>query len=127
MGQQSGTPIPPTVPDAEIPSEKLETATSVRRKARQAGRFLKGPIPLSWIRAHIRDPADRLLLVLRAHSDMQHSAELKVTAAILSDAGIPNRKMAYRALKALEASGAISVKRARGRHPVVRLLSQKSK
>ena len=119
--------VPPTVPDAEIPSEKLETATSVRRKARQAGRFLTGPIPLSWIRAHIRDPADRLLLVLRAHSDMQKSADLKVTAAILSDAGITDRKVAYRALEALEGNGAISAKRAPGRRPVVRLLCRGSR
>jgi hypothetical protein len=56
-----------------------------------------------------------------AHSDMQNSAELKVTADILRDAGILNRKMTYRALKALEASGALDVQRAPGRRPVVRL------
>ena len=113
------TPIPPTVPDSEVPSEKLETATSAHQKDRRARRFLKGPITFSWIREHMRDPADRLLLILRAHSDMQHSADLKVTADIFRDAGITGRKVAYRALEALEASGALGVRRAPGRRPVV--------
>jgi hypothetical protein len=62
--------IPPTVPDSLVPSEIVETSTAAHYKAARDRRFLKGPIPLPWIREYIRDPADRILLVLRAHSDM---------------------------------------------------------
>ncbi len=63
--------------------------------------------------------ADRLLLVLRAHADMQRSTELIVTGDVLRDAGIVDRKAAYRALKRLEVSGTLTVTRKRGRRPLV--------
>jgi len=113
--------IPPTVPDSQVPSEIVATSTASRRKASRDGRFLKGPIPLSWIRDYIKAPADRLLLVLRAHSDMQHSVEMKVTADILRDAKVTDRKMAYRALKALELAGVLEVRQRKGCRPVIRL------
>ena len=114
--------VPVFVPDADIPTEKVETNSSLRRKANRARRFLKGPIPLLWIRKHILKPADRLLLVLRAHSDMRQSIELKVSSDILGDAGITNRKTAYRAIAQLEDNGSLSVSRKRGRRPIVRLI-----
>ena len=89
--------------------------------SRRADRFLKGPIPLNWIREHVQCPADRLLLVLRAHGDMRRSNEIKVTADVLRDAGIADRKAAYRAMKKLEVSGSLSVSRKPGRRPVIRL------
>ncbi len=120
--------LPPTdavslsTPDDAVPAEKVETKQVARRKARREGRFLMGPILLSWIRKHIRDPTDRLLLVLIAHSNMNRSREIKVTADILKDAGIPYRKAAYRALDALEADGSISLQRHKGRRPIAKLL-----
>ena len=54
-------------------------------------------------------------------------AELRVTADILRDASIDDRKMAYRALRALEASGALKVQRKRGRRPFVQLLALASR
>jgi|GEM_PF-2725851 hypothetical protein len=114
--------VSPLVSDDAVPAEKVETKHASKRKAHRAGRFLKGPTPLSWIRDQIRNPADRLLLVLIAHSDMRQSTELKITADILSDAGITHRKASYRALNTLEASGSLSIQRHRGRRPVVRLL-----
>ena len=115
--------IPASVPDDAVAAEKVETQAASRQRARRAGRFLSGPIPLHWIREHIRDPADRLLLVLTAHADMRQSAKLKVTGDILRDAGIGNRKAAYRAVCALEASGTLAVQRHRGRRSVVQLLA----
>jgi hypothetical protein len=114
--------IPPSAPDDEVPAERVETKQVIRRKARREGRFLMGPTPLSWIRKHIRNPADRLLLVLIAHSDMRQTAEIKVTADILKDAGITDRKAAYRAQDALEADGSISLQRHKGRRPIAKLL-----
>ncbi len=113
-GLPSASVIPASVPDNAIPTEKVETLTATRQNARRGGRFLMGPIPLPWIRSHIRNPADRLLLALIAHSDMQQSTELKVTADILKDAGIYGRKAAYRALDALEDRSSISLHRHRG-------------
>jgi hypothetical protein len=116
--------IPASVPDAAVPAEKVETQTVIRQKTRRASRFLKGPIPLSWIRRNVRAPADRLLLVLVAHSDMRQSTELRVTADILRDAGIGGRKAAYRALGALEANGSLILRRHRGRRSVVQLTAK---
>ncbi|MBT6095012.1 MAG: hypothetical protein HOH04_09025 [Rhodospirillaceae bacterium] len=116
--------IPASVPDDAVPAEKVETRTARKPKARRASRFLMGPIPLSWIRQNVRGPADRLLLVLVAHADMRQSTELRVTADILRDAGIGDRKVAYRAVDALEASGALIARRHQGRRPVVRLLTK---
>jgi len=114
--------ISPSAPDDAVPAEKVETKLTTKRKARRAGRFLRGPIPLSWVRAHIRSPADRLLLVLIAHSDMRQSLEIKITDDILKDAGIDHRKVAYRALDGLEANGSLSLQRHKGRRPIVNLL-----
>ena len=116
-----GASIPASVPDINVPAERVDTASSVGRRERRADRFLKGPIPLNWIREHVQCPADRLLLVLRAHSDMQRSSEIKVTADVLRDAGITDRKAAYRAIKRLEVSGSVLVSRKPGRRPVTRL------
>jgi hypothetical protein len=52
---------------------------------------------------------------------MQHSVEMKVTAGILRDAKVTGRKMAYRALKALELAGVLEVRRRQGCRPVIRL------
>ena len=113
--------IPPTTPDSQVPAERVETSTIANQKKRRVGRFLKGPIPLSWVRCHIHAPADRLILVLRAYADMSGSPELRVSADILRDANVEDRKVLYRALKALEKSGSVEVLRNRGRRPVVRI------
>jgi hypothetical protein len=120
--QNQSNIIPASMPDAAIPAEKVVTKLATRRKAHRAGRFLMGPIMLTWIQSHIRNPVDRLLLVLIAHSDMRQSSEIKVTADILNDAGVTKRKAAYRALDALEANGSISLQRHKGRRPIVKIL-----
>jgi hypothetical protein len=63
------------------------------------------------------------LLILVAHSDMQRSAEFKLTGSILADAGIEDRRAGYRALDNLEARGAVAVIRKRGARPLVRMLA----
>ena len=104
-----------------MPAERVDTASTRGRRKRGADRFLKGPTPLNWIREHVQCPADRLLLVFRAYGDMQHSSEIRVTADVLRDAGITDRKAAYRAIKRLEVSGSVLVSRKPGRRPVTRL------
>ena len=112
--------IDPSVEDDDVPTERVETCTVNRYVRRRSERFLKEPIPLPWIRKHVACSADRLLLVLRAHADMKCSMELRVTGDVLRDAGIVDRKAAYRALKRLEVSGTLTVTRKRGRRPLVR-------
>jgi len=113
--------ISPSVPDGAIPAEKVETKLAAGQRARRAGRFLKGPIPLSWIRQNIHSPAVRLLLVLRAHSDIQREMEIHLTDDILRDAGVTDRKVAYRAIQRLEAGGSLTVQRKRGQRAIVYL------
>jgi hypothetical protein len=116
-----GASIPTSVRDRDVPAERVDTASSKGRRKRRADRFLKGPIPLNWIREHVQCPPDRLLLVIRAHADMQRTDEVKLTADMLHDAGISDRKAAYRAIEKLEASRTLTVSRKRGRRPIIRL------
>ncbi len=118
--------IDPSVPDNRVPSEKMETKTSLRQKAQRKERFLKGPIPLFWLRNNVKSPRDRLLLILRAHSDMRNGAEFKLTADILKDAGINGRKAGYRALNALEKDGILTATRGSGKRSIVQLKKQQS-
>jgi hypothetical protein len=113
--------IAPSVPDNQVPSTKVETNSGARQEERRVGRYLKGPLSLHWIRRNIRDSADRLLLTLRAYSDMNNSKELKVSAALQRDAGIGDRKLLYRALNSLEVRGSITVRRKQGARAVVTL------
>ena len=53
---------------------------------------------------------------------MNRSKEVKVTADILKDAGIPYRKAAYRSLDTLEADGSITQQWHKGRRPIAKLL-----
>jgi hypothetical protein len=111
----------PSVPDQDISSVEIQTNSAKHRKSVRARRFLKGPIPLSWLREHVQCPTDRLLLVLVARSHMRGETEFKVSRDILREAGIHDRKAAYRAIAKLEGTGSISVLRKRGRRPVVQV------
>jgi len=115
--------ISASVPDNAVPSERVQTTTQKTREAARNRLFLKGPIRLRWIRDHISCPTDRLLLVLIAHADMRKTKELKITNKILRDAGINDRKVAYRAVNRLEAQGILVATRKRGARPVIRLLN----
>ena len=114
--------IPSSVPDEEIPCKEVELASASHRKLKRQALFLKGPLPLAWIRENIRCTPDRLLLVLRAHADMGRGREVVLTASVLRDAGIEDRKAGYRAVARLEASGAIIVTRRPGQRHTVRII-----
>ena len=123
MTENRGTPevISPSVPDQYIAAEKVEFPSTGKRKQPKAELFLKGPIRFDWIRQNVQCPPDRLLLVLRAYGDMLRTRELKLTAGMLRDAGIDDRKAGYRALHRLEANGSLTASRNCGRRPIVRL------
>ena len=111
--------VPAFVPDADVPEVRVSTGSVVRRKNRRVDRFLKGPVPLKWVRDYVQCATDRLLLTLRAHADMRRSNEVRLSADVLRDADIADRKTAYRAIERLEAAGALTVSRKRGRKPVI--------
>lgn len=106
-------------PQPAVTEQKIPTESHRQREQSASTRFLAGPVPLAWIRQYIRDPADRLLLVLRAHFDMHGKRSLRLTKQIETDAGLYNRKAVYRALGKLEASAAIRVARRPGAKPLV--------
>lgn len=103
------------------------TARSVRRSRppRHVGgeRFLKGPVPLSWLEAAARLPGKSL------HAGIA----LWFAAGILRSANVPlsnvsghrfgcDRNAKYRALAWLEGAGLVKVERKLGRAPVVTIL-----
>jgi hypothetical protein len=57
---------------------------------------------------------------------MADSSELKVSSAILKDAGISDRKVAYRAIKSLEKAGELTADRHSGRRTVIKLITHPS-
>lgn len=85
--------------------------------------FLKGPIPWTWISAAGRLPGKALhvAVALQMQVAMARGVEVRLSGDRLHEIGV-DRHSAYRALKALEEAGLASVKRHRGRSPVVTLL-----
>ena len=122
----SEIPISSNIPDSQIQTVKIITPLEKQRQSKRNSRYLAAPIKLSWIREHIKSPTDRLLLVLCAHSTMINSSELKVSSAILKDAGISDRKVAYRAIASLEEAGELTADRHPGRRVVIKLLTHPS-
>mgnify|MGYP007072247243 CR=1 FL=1 len=118
---ESGRAISTLVPDKLVPSERVTTKADHSRQKRRDERFLKGPVRFTWIRKNIPCPASRLLLILRAYTDMQTSTQIKVGTAVLKDAGISNRQAAYRAIRKLESAGSLAVHRKPGCKPTVAL------
>ena len=97
---------------------------SVRLPRPKAGeKFLKGPIPLTWISTAARLPGKSLHVGIA----IWFTASLSKSATVpLSNlAGLPfglDRNAKYRALAWLEEAGLITVDRQVGRSPVVTLL-----
>lgn len=111
------TDTPWYLPDSDIPCELIP----VKKSKPSISRYLKGPLPFSWLRKNITQASDRLWLVLIAYSDMQSSLTIKISTKVTDDAGITNRKTLYRALEQLEERGCLAMERHRGRKPRVTL------
>ncbi len=96
-----------------------------RRKRRQA-RFVKGPLPVHWLRAAV-DAGGKALavgLALWFESGLTGKRDgLRMTPRLLNEFGV-SRKAAYLALTRLESADLISVKRHRGRAPRVTIIEQ---
>lgn len=117
------------MPPTEV--DRLRVARgSIRRgharppRHKSGDRFLKGPIPLSWLEAAARLPGKSL----HAGVAIWYAAGLTRSASVpLSNvAGVSfglDRNAKYRALDWLEGAGLVTVERKLGRAPVVTILN----
>ena len=95
-----------------------------KEKKKILGEFLKGPIPLSWLKAASNLSGKASLAVGLAiwfESGRRKSNEVKLTSAILQRFAI-KRKSKYTALKSLEDAGLIRVRREPRKNPIVTIL-----
>jgi hypothetical protein len=105
-------------------ADKDLTYERITPRKKSVERFVQGRFPLRWIREHLRDPADRLLLTLVAYSDMTRSKKVPITSSLLEDAGILERRTLYRCLTALEKRSGVAVDRRKGARAVVHNLPE---
>jgi hypothetical protein len=86
-------------------------------------KFLKGPIPWSWLSkgASLKGQTLHVGLALWFLAGMKRSQSVALSNSVLQDLGV-SRYSGYRALQVLEGAGLISVDRHTGRNPVVTIL-----
>jgi hypothetical protein len=86
-------------------------------------KFLKGPIPWSWLSkgARLKGHALHIGIALWFLAGLKRSQSVALSNSVLHDLGV-SRFSGYRALHALESAGLISVDRHTGRNPVVTIL-----
>src|SRR6478609_3195588 len=109
-----------------VPGEReVMTSALIGARRRSAGRFLKGPIPISTIAAAGRLPsrfALPALLAVRYCVDVAGKPWVPLTAKTLAAFGFDKDAKA-RALRQLEGAGLIQLKRRPGRPVLVALAS----
>jgi hypothetical protein len=121
-----------TSPDAfdparlTLPTNGSPALTSPTRRlpGRHTGReFVKGPIPLAWLARAARLPGKALAVgvVLWHLVGLRKSCTVKWAPSKAESLGV-RRHAAYRAQRALEKEGLISVERKCGRCPVITIL-----
>ncbi len=90
----------------------------------QRERFLRGPIPLSWLIRAAGLPRAAFLVgsIVWYLRGLSRSRPAKLRPSVLREFGV-QPKTAERALTALESAGLITVERHRGRSPVVTVVT----
>jgi hypothetical protein len=105
-------------PERKIPKRRPGAAPSGPGRTR---RFLKGPVPLDWLLAVGCLPGKAMHIGVALWHQVGlcgGSPTVKLRWKLMGEFGV-TRHSGYRALKALEAAGLISVVRHPGRSPVV--------
>jgi hypothetical protein len=97
-------------------------------KNNKKDRFIKGPIPFSWISraACLSSSALKIGLILWYLAGLNKSETVKLSNRYLTEFGI-HRAGKYRGLQALQLAGLISVSNQIGRSPLVTILKGKLK
>jgi DNA-binding transcriptional ArsR family regulator len=100
--------------------------TGETRQEWVAGKFLRGPIPLTWLGRVARLPGQKVLAVALAIwfrvGLYGRKDGLKLTSAVLARFGVEDRSTKSRALGRLEAAGLIRVQRQSGKNPLVTII-----
>jgi len=93
------------------------------RRAKPAGRFLRGPLCWDWLTAagRLRGAALHVALVAQFLAGLNKSQTVALSGMELARIGIP-RTTGYRALRALERAGLVAVCRRSGRLPRVTVI-----
>jgi hypothetical protein len=113
-------------PKNRIPEKLSEASLHRRRESAQRchEQFIKGPIPLWWVKRAAKLPGKALVVgmaiwFLRGVTGTVEG--IAVTDKLAAGFGV-NRKVRYRAITALEKEGLICVDRRKGRSPRVTLV-----
>jgi hypothetical protein len=90
---------------------------------KEGQRFLKGPIPMDWIiiASNLTGKALHVGIALWHLGGMKNTGEVKLSGKLRRKMGI-QRTTGYNALDELENAQLVSVKRHRGRNPIVTIL-----
>lgn len=110
-------------PPDDLKWDRGQPPTKGREKPprhRSGQRFLKGPIPLAWLKPAMRQspPGAKAAIILWYLAGLTKSKEVRPSRRDWDAFGM-DRKAGYRGLKALASAGLISVDRHRGRCPIV--------
>lgn len=92
---------------------------------RKGEKFLKGPIPLTWLQHAAALPGKALAVSVAIWflAGISNNRTVKLSGKLLRNFGL-NRWAGYRALNALESAGLVKVNRRRGRCPEVTLVGE---
>jgi DNA-binding transcriptional ArsR family regulator len=120
------TPDPFDLKQLALPTRPplLVTATTAPPRHRPGEKFLKGPIPWSWITAAaaLRGKALLVGLDLWREAGCRKARTVPLNLSHLADTFDISRLTVQRALKALTGAGLVSVAERAGRPPLVTLL-----
>ena len=94
---------------------------------RAGEKFLKGPVPLTWLALAGQQPGKALhvAIVLRFLAGVAGNSTVALSGAVLATFGV-DRRAGHRGLGALERAHLVTVQRHRGRQPRVTLLEAPS-
>jgi DNA-binding transcriptional ArsR family regulator len=107
-----------------IDPEKLKMSQPVplvkERSTKRRKMFIKGPIPLRWIRkaAGVKGKALHVAVALWFLAGLKRSQKVTLSQSKVRLFGV-SRQASYRALVRLEGAGLVAVERHRGRSPIV--------
>jgi hypothetical protein len=107
---------------SSVPQPAPPARTSLPRH-KKGTRFLKGPVPMSWLAAAARQGGKALHVgvALWHLAAMKNTGRVLLSGSVLTSFGV-NRFAASRALTSLERAGLVQVERHRGRRAVVTIL-----
>ena len=124
---QMGRSLPPSTAEIQCTWDRSSKTFVRAGSQRQPTKFLKGPVPWSWIQSAACLPAKSLHvgLCLWRLAGATHSMTIKLSNQEVAALGI-DRHAKSRALQHLERAGLVKVDHHRGRFPRVTILSKHS-